>query len=176
MALLTSCSKQPDPRQNAEERIYSLRNESQLIFTEYTFKVICGSKDESIFNLLGDKEVLYRLTVNVEAGIDPRKIRPDALKISDDSLAILTLPHCELFGYSAPESGIENLYERVTGISSDFSANERLKAKQIGERKAKKAFEKLDILTEAEANATDFFHSLLVQAGFNTRKCIVQFE
>lgn len=177
LAMLSSCNvDQIGPQRNAETRIHRLKSESKLVFAEYTLKELCGSKDETVLRILGDKEVLYRLTAHVTAGIDTQKIRPNALTVRYDSTAILYLPHCEVFDINIPEKEIENVYERVTGISRDFTADERNAVKRSGEKKINKTISKLDIKAKADARAEVFFRSLLVQAGFIPSKCIIQFE
>ncbi len=177
VALLASCRPSAtSPQQNAEERIHRLRGESRLVLMQYTLKELCGSRDETLLRLLGDKEVLYRLTAHVTAGIDMRRIRPDALAVGADSTAVLTLPHSEVFGIDIPEQEIENVYERVTGISRSFTADERNRVKRAGEREVERTIARLDICARADRQAELFFRSLLVQAGFIPAKCVIRFK
>ena len=181
LAMLGSCSlMQGDDAQRREElarqRISRLQDESRLVFVEYTLKEICGSKDQTVWRVLGDKEVLYSLTAHVTAGIDTRRIQPDALVIADDSTAVLTLPHCQVFDIDIPNSEVRHVYERITGISNDLTAAERNAVLASGEKQVNATIRKLEIIPQAEAKAEVFFRAMLSQAGYNPARCKIVFE
>jgi len=160
----------------AEMSLARLQEESKLVFIEYTLKEICGSKDQTIWKHLGDKEVLYSLTAHVTAGIETRWIRPDALSIQSDSTVVLTLPHCQVFDVNIPDSEIHLVYERVTGISFDLSAGDRNKVLTRGEKQIYATITKLGIKRQADAKAEVFFRTMLSQAGYNPDRCKIVFE
>jgi hypothetical protein len=181
LAMLGSCSlMQGDDAQRREElarqRISRLQDENRLVFVEYTLKEICGSKDQTVWRVLGDKEVLYSLTAHVTAGIDTRKIQSDALVIAGDSTAVLTLPHCQVFDIDIPNSEVRHVYERITGISNDLTAAERNAVLARGENQVKATIKKLEIIPQAEAKAEVFFRAMLSQAGYNPARCKIVFE
>lgn len=160
----------------AQQRLARLQEESRLVFVEYTLREICGSKDQTVWRILGDKEVLYSLTAHVTAGIETSRIRPDALAIASDSTVVLTLPHCEVFDVNIPNSEVRHVYERITGISSDLTAAERNAVLAEGEKQVKLTIRKLGIIPQAEAKAEVFFRSMLSQAGYNPARCKIVFE
>lgn len=181
MALLSTCSSmQGDEAQRrqavAQQRLARLQEESQLVFVEYTLREICGSKDQTVWRILGDKEVLYSLTAHVTAGMETKKIQPDALAIASDSTVVLTLPHCQVFDVNIPNSEVRHVYERITGISSDLTAAERNAVLAEGEKQVKLTISKLGIIPQAEAKAEVFFRSMLSQAGYNPARCKIVFE
>lgn len=160
----------------AQQRLARLQEESRLVFVEYTLREICGSKDQTVWRILGDKEVLYSLTAHVTAGIETSRIRPDALAIASDSTVMLTLPHCEVFDVNIPNSEVRHVYERITGISNDLTAAERNAVLAEGEKQVKLTINKLGIIPQAEAKAEVFFRSMLSQAGYNPARCKIVFE
>ena len=181
LTLLGSCSlMRNDDAQRREElaqqRITRLQDESRLVFVEYTLKEICGSKDQTVWRLLGDKEVLYSLTAHVTAGIDTRRIQSDALFIANDSVVVLTLPHCQVFDIDIPNSEVRHVYERITGISNDLTAAERNAVLASGEKQVNATIKKLEIIPQAEAKAEVFFRAMLSQAGYNPARCKIVFE
>lgn len=177
--LCFSCGSEA-PADTRADRAYAqlsqLADQNRLEFTEFTIKELCGSKDESFWKFLGDKEVLYRLTAHVTAGIDLSKMKPDALQISSDGVVRLTLPHCEVFEVDIPDSLIVNEYERVTGISRDFSLGQRIKVQVEGEKEIRRANYEPNITIEAEKNAVLFFKALLAQVGYDPNRCAIYFE
>ena len=85
LALLPAChpseADEAGRRQElARLRLARLQEESRLVFVDYTLREICGSKDQTVWRVLGDKEVLYSLTAHVTAGLETSRIRPDALE------------------------------------------------------------------------------------------------
>jgi hypothetical protein len=180
-ALLCACSSmQGDEARRrqavAQQRLARLQEESRLVFVEYTLREICGSKDQTVWRILGDKEVLYSLTAHVTAGMETSKIQPDALAIARDSTVVLTLPHCQVFDVDIPNSEVRHVYERITGISSDLTAAERNAVLAEGEKQVKLTIKKLGIIPQAEAKAEVFFRSMLSQAGYNPSRCKIVFE
>ena len=181
MVVLSACSSmQGDEAQRrqalAQQRLARLQEESQLVFVEYTLREICGSKDQTVWRILGDKEVLYSLTAHVTAGIETSKIQADALAVASDSTVVLTLPHCQVFDVNIPNSEVRHVYERITGISSDLTAAERNAVLAEGEKQVKLTINKLGIIAQAEAKAEVFFRSMLSQAGYNPARCKIVFE
>ncbi len=181
MTLLCACSSiegdEAHRRQAmAQQRLARLQEESRLVFVEYTLREICGSKDQTVWRILGDKEVLYSLTAHVTAGMETSKIQPDALAIARDSTVVLTLPHCQVFDVDIPNSEVRHVYERITGISSDLTAAERNAVLAEGEKQVKLTIRKLGIIPQAEAKAEVFFRSILSQAGYNPAHCKIVFE
>ena len=181
MALLCACcSMQGDEAQRrqavAQQRLARLQEESRLIFVEYTLREICGSKDQTVWRVFGDKEVLYSLTAHVTAGMETSKIQPDALAIASDSTVVLSLPHCQVFDVNIPNNEVRHVYERITGISSDLTAAERNAVLAEGEKQVKLTIKKLGIIPQAEAKAEVFFRSMLSQAGYNPARCNIVFE
>ena len=181
LALLPAChpseADEAGRRQElARLRLARLQEESRLVFVDYTLREICGSKDQTVWRVLGDKEVLYSLTAHVTAGIETSRIRPDALAIAHDSTVVLTLPHCQVFDVDIPNSEVRHVYERITGISSDLTAAERNAVLAEGEKQVKLTIKKLGIIPQAEAKAEVFFRSMLSQAGYNPARCKIVFE
>lgn len=181
MALLSACSSmQGDEAQRrqavAQQRLARLQEESRLVFVEYTLREICGSKDQTVWRVLGDKEVLYSLTAHVTAGIETSRIRHDALTIASDSTVVLSLPHCQVFDVNIPNNEVRHVYERITGISSDLTAAERNAVLAQGEKQVKLTINRLGIIPQAEAKAEAFFRSMLSQAGYNPARCRIVFE
>ena len=159
-ALLCACSSiEGDEAQRrqamAQQRLARLQEESRLVFVEYTLREICGSKDQTVWRILGDKEVLYSLTAHVTAGMETSKIQPDALAIARDSTVVLTLPHCQVFDVDIPNSN---------AVLAE------------GEKQVKLTIKKLGIIPQAEAKAEVFFRSMLSQAGYNPARCKIVFE
>lgn len=160
----------------ARLRLSRLQEESRLVFVDYTLREICGSKDQTVWRVLGDKEVLYSLTAHVTAGIETSRIKANALAITGDSILVLTLPHCQVFDVNIPNSEVRHVYERVTGISNDLTAAERNAVLAQGEKQVVATIRKLGIIPQAEAKAEVFFRTLLSQAGYNPARCKIVFE
>jgi hypothetical protein len=181
LALLPAChpseADEAGRRQElARLRLARLQEESRLVFVDYTLREICGSKDQTVWRVLGDKEVLYSLTAHVTAGLETSRIRPDALAVTGDSILVLTLPHCRVFDVNIPNSEVRHVYERVTGLSSDLTAAERNAVLAEGEKQVRLTIRKLGIIPQAEARAEVFFRTLLSQAGYNPARCRIVFE
>ena len=175
--LATSCSPSVDERPaRAYAQMSQLADQNRLEFTEFTIKELCGSRDESFWKFLGDKEVLYRLTAHVTAGMDLSKLRADALEITPEGLVHLTLPHCEVFDVDIPDSLIVNEFERVSGISRQFTLGQRIKVQIEGEKEIRQANYEPNITVEAERNAVIFFRSLMAQVGYDPNLCTITFE
>ena len=181
LALLPAChpseADEAGRRQElARLRLARLQEESRLVFVDYTLREICGSKDQTVWRVLGDKEVLYSLTAHVTAGLETSRIRPDALAVTGASILVLTLPHCRVFDVNIPNSEVRHVYERVTGLSSDLTAAERNAVLAEGEKQVRLTIRKLGIIPQAEARAEVFFRTLLSQAGYNPARCRIVFE
>ena len=78
----------------------------------------------------------------------------------------MVLPHAVVLSINIPPELIRLEYEDVTGFRSHFDDRERQALLKQGEREIVRDLPKLGILTEAEANAEEFFRSMLTQMGF----------
>ena len=181
MMALPACQESPqsqaERRQElARQRLSRLQDEQRLVLMEYTLRGLSGSRDESKWQMLGDREVLYQLTAHVTAGMDLTRLRPDALTQLDDSTVLLTLPHCEVLDVRIPDSEIRNVYERVTGISSPLSAAERNRVLTAGEQRVRSTIAQMHITQEADQRAATFFRTMMMRMGYEGDRCIIAFE
>lgn len=153
-----SCNKSP---QNIKYKI----KKAELGTVEYTVRQIIRNSDET-WQLFGDKKVLFSVKATMKAGIDLEKVQDDDI-IVDGKHVSLTLPHAQIMAINILPKDITIAYSKVSVLRSDYSQQEYDAIMRAGEYSIKTDQDlRHSILTEAEANAKDFFELLLRSNGF----------
>ena len=164
--ILTGCGK-PLQKQ-AQERLYTLSEAGGLSTAEFTVTKILKASDYSWWKI-GERKILISCKAFLEAGVDMTRYDASKTKINADGKAIrLTLPEVELLSFNIPADQIEVAYERVTGMRSDFSPEDKNNILRQGEADIRADIPNLGILAVAKTNTVSFFTSMLKEMGFET--------
>ena len=131
---------------------------------------LCGRLlgcDEGEWFKIGNRRILFSCTARLKAGIRLDAIPLDRIVVDEEGRSVsMVLPHAVVLSINIPPELIRLEYEDVTGFRSHFDDRERQALLKQGEREIVRDLPKLGILTEAEANAEEFFRSMLTQMGF----------
>ena len=125
------------------------------------------ARDEGDWFKIGNRRILFSCTARLKAGIRLDAIPLDRIVVDEEERSVsMVLPHAVVLSINIPPELIRLEYEDVTGFRSHFDDRERQALLKQGEREIVRDLPKLGILTEAEANAEEFFRSMLTQMGF----------
>ena len=165
--LLPACSRRPSMQEQLLERIAMLSRTEELGTVEYTVRKAVKARDEGDWFKIGNRRILFSCTARLKAGIRLDAIPLDRIVVDEEERSVsMVLPHAVVLSINIPPELIRLEYEDVTGFRSHFDDRERQALLKQGEREIVRDLPKLGILTEAEANAEEFFRSMLTQMGF----------
>ena len=171
MLLAVSCTNQDAGKTSLEKKLNQKMSEmsevAELGSVEYTIEKVVKASDDAEWYKLGDRKILFKCTAYLKAGIDMSKF--DATKVSvneEQKSIVLTLPKAELLSFNMPPEKAVLAYEKVATFRSNFSASDRNKLLQLGEKDIREDVPNLGIISDAEKNASSFFKALLGQLGF----------
>ena len=171
MFLAVSCTNQDAGKTSLEKKLNQKMSEmsevAELGSVEYTIEKVVKASDDAEWYKLGDRKILFKCTAYLKAGIDMSKFDASKVSINEEQKSIvLTLPKAELLSFNMPPEKAVLAYEKVATFRSNFSASDRNKLLQLGEKDIREDVPNLGILSDAEKNASSFFKALLGQLGF----------
>ena len=171
MLLAVSCTNQDAGKTSLEKKLNQKMSKmsevAELGSVEYTIEKVVKASDDAEWYKLGDRKILFKCTAYLKAGIDMSKFDATKVSINEEQKSIvLTLPKAELLSFNMPPEKAVLAYEKVATFRSNFSASDRNKLLQLGEKDIREDVPNLGILTDAEKNASSFFKALLGQLGF----------
>lgn len=171
MLLAVSCTNQDTGKTSLEKKLNQKMSEmsevAELGSVEYTIEKVVKASDDAEWYKLGDRKILFKCTAYLKAGIDMSKFDATKVSINEEQKSIvLTLPKAELLSFNMPPEKAVLAYEKVATFRSNFSASDRNKLLQLGEKDIREDVPNLGILADAEKNASSFFKALLGQLGF----------
>ena len=171
MLLAVSCTNQDAGKTSLEKKLNQKMSEmsevAELGSVEYTIEKVVKASDDAEWYKLGDRKILFKCTAYLKAGIDMSKFDATKVSINEEQKSIvLTLPKAELLSFNMPPEKAVLAYEKVATFRSNFSASDRNKLLQLGEKDIREDVPNLGILADAEKNASSFFKALLGQLGF----------
>lgn len=171
MLLAVSCTNQDAGKTSLEKKLNQKMSEmsevAELGSVEYTIEKVVKASDDAEWYKLGDRKILFKCTAYLKAGIDMSKFDATKVSINEEQKSIvLTLPKAELLSFNMPPEKAMLAYEKVATFRSNFSASDRNKLLQLGEKDIREDVPNLGILADAEKNASSFFKALLGQLGF----------
>lgn len=179
MLLNVSCEKISDMKlfkketlqEKFNKKLPEIKEMSELSCVEYTVtKVIASDEDSKWY---GDRKIIYNCRATFKVGFDLKKLKAN---IDENNKSIeLTLPE-PTYQILMPVNKIKVAYEKKTGIRSNYSNDERLKIKQLGQESIEKEIPKMGAYEEAKKNAEAFFRTLLVELGFNESGIQIKYE
>ena len=167
LILPPACSRRASLEDRLLERISMLSRTAELGTVEYTVRKAVKARDEGDWFKIGNRRILFSCTARLKAGIRLDAIPLDRIVVDEEERSVsMVLPHAVVLSINIPPELIRLEYEDVTGFRSHFDDRERQALLKQGEREIVRDLPKLGILTEAEANAEEFFRSMLTQMGF----------
>ena len=171
MLLAASCTNQDAGKTSLEKKLNQKMSEmsevAEIGSVEYTIEKVVKASDDAEWYKLGDRKILFKCTAYLKAGIDMSKFDATKVSINEEQKSIvLTLPKAELLSFNMPPEKAVLAYEKVATFRSNFSASDRNKLLQLGEKDIREDVPNLGILADAEKNASSFFKALLGQLGF----------
>ena len=175
VALLAACSRGPSLQDLLASRIQALSQTSELGTVEYTVRKAVRARDEGEWFKIGNRRILFTCTAYLKAGIHLDRIPLDRIVVDEESRSVaMVLPHATVLSINIPPEEIRLEYEDVTGFRQKFSDRERQTLLRQGERDIVRDLPTLGILDEAEANAEEFFRSMLEQMGFENIQIVFE--
>ena len=172
LAVFASCAN-PLEKQ-ARDRLTTMTETGYLSTTEFTVTKILKASDCTWWKI-GERKILLSCRAFLEAGVDMSAYDASKTSINADGKSIrLTLPDVELLSVNMPADQIKVVYERVTGMRSDFSQEEKNNILRQGEADIRADIPNLGILSVAKTNTVSFFTSMLKEMGFE--KIDIEFE
>jgi len=171
MLLAASCTNQDAGKTSLEKKLNQKMSEmsevAEIGSVEYTIEKVVKASDDAEWYKLGDRKILFKCTAYLKAGIDMSKFDATKVSINEEQKSIvLSLPKAELLSFNMPPEKAVLAYEKVATFRSNFSASDRNKLLQLGEKDIREDVPNLGILADAEKNASSFFKALLGQLGF----------
>lgn len=175
---LASCDNAntlPTLEQKLNQKLSELTEVAELGSVEYTVTKVVKAADDETWYKVGDRKILFNCTAYLKAGIDLSKLDASKIIIDEEKKSVvLTLPKAELLSLTMPPDESKLAYEDVATFRSKFTAGEKNRLLQLGEKSIRKDVPKMGILNDAEKNSASFFKSLLSQLGFEI--ITVEFE
>ena len=175
LLLLAACSHGPSLQQQLAQRLTALSRTAELGTVEYTVRKAVRARDEGEWFKIGNRRILFSCTAHIKAGINLERIPLDKIVVDESTRSVsLVLPHATVLSINLPPEEIRLEYEDVTGFRQKFSDRERQALLRQGERDIVRDLPTLGILDEAEANAEEFFRSMLEQMGFDNIQIVFE--
>lgn len=159
--LLFSCGE--DEVKKTE--IFEIRQIGTLSTTEYTLGKIVKLDDEGEWYTFGDRKMLISCKAKVKAGVDLSKIKDEDIKINGKKIEI-SLPAAEITSFDMDPKLMKTEMVEVTGFRFQFTQEETNAILKKGETAIRKEMKDLNILNDAEKNATIFIKDFYKQLGF----------
>lgn len=162
--LAVSCSGRL--KKTTEEGLHELSAAGELVTCEYTVSKVIKA-DDMVPWKIGERKILFCCNAYLKAGVDMAGYNPSKTIIDAEKKSIiLVLPPPKILSVNIPAEEIRQVYSHVTGLRTDFSAEERSRLLQQGEEAIRLDVPQLGIIPDARRNAIAFFESFLRRLGF----------
>lgn len=172
-ATISSCGESLSDK--IETKMPTFTEMADLGSVEYTVKKVIKANHVGEWYKIGDRKILFSCTAYLKAGIDLSSFSMQNVIIDESKKeATITLPHAKLLSLNMPANETVLVYDQVSFLRSNFSAEERNMLLRQGEQDILNNINEIGIIQDAEANASDFFTAMLKQMGFES--IIVNFE
>lgn len=165
LAILASCSCSSEQKR-IEEAFAKIENVAQIGTVEYTVTKLIIADDDAFYKM-GERKIIFSCKAFVKAGIDMKDFTAQDVKIGNDKSVIVTLPQPKVLSFNMPAEQIKVEFSKVSGLRTNFNAEERNELLKQGEANIMGDMENLGILKDAKQNAVVFFQTLLAGAGFD---------
>lgn len=166
IALFACCSCASD-HQRLKEAFGKIENVAQIGTVEYTVTKLIIADDDAFYKM-GDRKIIFSCKAFVKAGIDLKDFTAEDVKVGKDNSVVVTLPQPTVLSMNMPAEQIKVEFSKVSGLRTNFNAEERNELLKQGEANILGDMENLGILKDARDNAVVFFQTLLAGAGFES--------
>ena len=169
LTLFSACDWQvPENMQDkVNVKFKELSKTAELSTVEYTVTKIVKADDHPEWYQFGDRKILFSCTATLKAGFDLNNFSSKDISVDEtNKSAIVTLPKAKLLIFKMNPDDVHLIYEKVSLLRSDFSANDRNLLLQQGEADIKASIKEYGILDEAQKNASLIVKSWLTDLGF----------
>ena len=166
LAVLSVLSCRGRLGKTTEESLRELSAAGDLVTCEYTVSKVIKA-DDMVPWKIGERKILFSCNAYLKAGIDMSVYNPDKTVIDPERKSIiLVLPAPKLLSVNIPVEEIRQVYSHVTGLRTEFSAEERSRLLQQGEEAIRLDVPRMGIIRDARQNAAAFFETLLTRLGY----------
>ena len=169
LLLCVACDKQvPDTLQNkVNNRARELTKTAELGTVEYTVTKIVKADDHPQWYQFGDRKILFSCKATLKAGIDLNNFSNHNITVDEaNKAAVITLPKAKLLSMNMKPDDVQEVYEKVSLLRHNFSANDRNLLLQQGEADIKANINQYGILQDAQKNAEMIVRTWLINMGF----------
>jgi len=164
LLLTASCSGRLKKATEAE--LHELSAAGELVTCEYTVSKVIKADDVVPWKI-GDRKILFSCNAYLRAGVDMADYQPSKTVIDPERKSvILVLPPPKVLSVNIPPEEVRQVYSHVTGLRTDYSAEERTRLLQQGEEAIRREIPRLGIIPDAQSNAVAFFDSFLRRLGY----------
>lgn len=171
---LFACCACSSEQKRIEAAFGKIENVAQIGTVEYTIKKLIIADDDAFYKM-GARKIIFSCKAIVKAGIDMKDFTLEDVKYDRANKTIsVNLPSPSILSFNMPMEEIKCEFSKVSGIRSDFNAEERNHLLVQGEQNIRADLENLGIIKDAKENATQFFQTLLNSAGY--KNVVVNFK
>ncbi len=165
--LIVTASSCGENKSVNETEVFQIREVGTLSTSEYTVgKVIKLTQDSDFWNLKwGSRRILISCRAKIKAGVDLKEMKESDIVIDGKTIEI-TLPKPKVVSFEMDPNHIKTEVVEVTGLRADFSQEEKNIILQKGEEAIRRDMKYLNILDDAQKNATNFVVQFYKQQGF----------
>lgn len=163
---ITSCSENLEEK--IEAKVPQLTEMADLGSVEYTVKKIIKANDVGEWYKIGDRKILFSCTAYLKAGVNLNNFSMKNVQIDNSSKSVtVKLPHAEVLSINMPAEETKLVYDQVSLLRSNFTAEERNSLLRQGEADILGGINEIGIIKDAEENASEFIKAMLMQMGFS---------
>ena len=169
LMLCVACDKQvPETLQSkVNNKVRELTKTAELGTVEYTVTKIVKADDHPQWYQFGDRKILFSCKATLKAGIDLNNFSSKDIAVDEaNKSAVVTLSKAKLLSFSMKPEDVNEVYEKVSLLRHNFSANDRNLLLQQGEADIKANIGQYGILQEAQKNAEILVRTWLGNMGF----------
>lgn len=169
-----ACCACSSEQKRIEDTFGKIEDVAQIGTVEYTITKLVVADDEAFYKI-GVRKIIFSCKAIVKAGIDMADFTLEDVKYDRANKTItVTLPSPSILSFNMPMEEIKCEFSKVSGIRSDFNAEERNNLLIQGEQNIRADLENLGIIKDAKENATQFFQTLLNSTGY--KSVVVNFK
>lgn len=161
LLLLVSCGEE----EVKKDEIFEIRNIGVLSTSEYTVGKVIKLDDEGEWYKWGDRKILISCKAKIKAGINLNNLRDEDIKVNGKRIEIY-LPPAEITSFDMDPKDMKTEMVEVSGMRFDFTQEETNDILKQGEKAIRKEMKNLNILYDAEKNASVFVKDFYTQLGF----------
>jgi hypothetical protein len=165
--LLCAASACSEDTSMNETEVFQIREVGTLSTSEYTVgKVIKLTQESDFWDLKwGSRRILISCRAKIKAGVDLKEIKESDIVIDGNTIEI-TLPKPKVVSFEMDPNHIKTEVVEVTGLRANFTQEEKNIILQKGEEAIRRDLKYLNILDDAQKNATNFVVQFYKQQGF----------